>query len=292
MVSAPAFQADPPALPALVVGVVSHTRHRPLRSSFTHRNLSWLIDLDAPPRLPRGLGALARFEARDHFEQGTAGQQGEPAGPAGIRQRLGRFLAGHGIVLHPQDRVIMLAHPRTLGHVFNPLSTFWCLAPDGSVRALVLEVHNTYGRRHAYLVELDDTGRPRSLAKEFYVSPFNEVSGQYDIQARLTPGLVHVAIRLDRDGQRILTAVTRGQPRPATTRAVLAQTLRHTVMTYRVSALIRIHGVALWLRRLPVVPRDPQTSPPEVDQAAPETGPPPTPDPGTRPGQPVVTRRS
>ncbi len=272
MVTARPRTADPPTLPTLVVGIVSHTRHRPIHTSFTHRHLSWLIDLDGPPRLPQGLGWLARFEARDHFGDADAREDDAP-GAAGIRARLGRFLARQGICLQPQDRVVMLAHPRTLGHVFNPLSTFWCLGPDGGLRALVLEVHNTYGGRHAYLVELDDAGRPRPLDKGFYVSPFNDVSGRYDVQARLRPDLVHVAIRLDREGQRVLTAVSRGTPRPATIRAVLAQTLRHTVMTYRVSALIRIHGIALWLRRLPVMPRDARTSMPVIDQAAPETAP-------------------
>ncbi len=31
--------------------------------------------------------------------------------------------------------------------------------------------------------------------------------------------------------------------------------LRRPFMTHRTSALIRRHGIALWLRRLPVVPR-------------------------------------
>ena len=45
---------------------------------------------------------------------------------------------------------------------------------------IVVEVHNTYGDRHAYLVRPDASGRA-SIDKALYVSPFNDVSGSYDL---------------------------------------------------------------------------------------------------------------
>ena len=76
----------------------------------------------------------------------------------------------------------MLASPRSGpgrgSYVFNPLSTHWCYRADGSLACLVAEVHNTYGERHAYLLRPDDAGRAEA-DKEFYVSPFFEVSGRY-----------------------------------------------------------------------------------------------------------------
>ena len=50
----------------------------------------------------------------------------------------------------------MLASARVFGHVFNPLSVFWCHDAAGELRCVVVEVHNTYGQRHCYLLE---TGR-------------------------------------------------------------------------------------------------------------------------------------
>ena len=52
--------------------------------------------------------------------------------------------------------------------------------------ACVFEVHNTYGGRHAYLLDVDDRGRA-AVDKAFYVSPFNDTSGRYDVRLRLTP---------------------------------------------------------------------------------------------------------
>jgi uncharacterized protein len=239
--------ATPPVLPALAVGTVHHTRHTPLRHAFTYTHYQWLVDVDALPRLPWAMRVLGRFDARDHLDRGRGG--------GGIRGDLARWLARHaGLVLGTEDRVLMLAHARTLGHVFDPLTLFWVLRPDGALKALVLEVHNTYGERHAYLVGVDAAGEA-VLDKEFYVSPFNDTSGRYAVAVRLSPERVRVSIGLERDGERVLSAVTTGALRPATPRAVLAVAGRHLFMTHRVSALIRWHGVRLWLRRLPIQPR-------------------------------------
>lgn len=234
-----------PPLPALVVGHVSHTRRTPVRHAFRHRSCQWLVDVDDLPRLPLWLRPLASFRDVDHLYGGSGG---------GIRGDLAALLERHGIDLAPSDRVVMLAHARVLGHVFDPLSVFWVQAEDCHARAVVFEVHNTYGGRHMYLLDVDDRGRAR-VDKAFYVSPFNDVSGSYTIRLRLDPARVSVTIGHDRDGVRILTATTSGTPRPATPGAVLRTSLTHLLMSQRVSVLIRFHGILLWLRRLPVRPR-------------------------------------
>ena len=233
---------EAPGLPALVVGTVSHTRRTPLQRTFEHAHYQWLVDLDDLPQL----GLLARFDARDHFGGGGLG--------GGIRGDVERFLARRGVPLEPEDRVLMLAHARVLGHTFDPLSVFWCIAPDGAQKAIVLEVHNTYGERHAYLLDVDDRSRG-GVDKAFYVSPFNDVSGRYDVRLRLAPDRVSVTVGLDRGGERVLTATTTGTPVPATRRTVARTALRHLLMTQRVSLLIRYHGIRLWLSRLPIQPR-------------------------------------
>ena len=234
-----------PTVPALVVGSVSHTRRTPLEHSFTYRHYTWLVDVDALPRFRAPLAWLARFDARDHLDGGRLG--------GGIRGDVERFCAARGIDLEPTDRVLMLAHARALGHVFDPMTAFWCLRPDGTVRAVVVEVHNTYGGRHAYLVEPDAVGRA-VVDKEFYVSPFNPVAGAYRMRLRLDAEQVAVSIRLLIDGSPVLDAGVSGSVRPATARAVLVTALRHAVMPYRVTALIHVHGIWLWLRGLPVMP--------------------------------------
>lgn len=50
--------------------------------------------------------------------------------------------------LGPRGRVIMLANARVLGHVFDPLSVFWCFDTAGAL-ASVLAEDTTAGRRSA-----------------------------------------------------------------------------------------------------------------------------------------------
>lgn len=244
----------PPPVPSLVVGSVSHTRRTPLVHTFTYRHYQWLVDLDDLPQLHRPLAWLARLEAADHLDGGRLG--------GGIRGDLERFCAGRGVVLAPDDRVLMLAHARVLGHTFDPMSAFWCLRADGSLRTVVIEVHNTYGERHAYLLDVDEGGRA-TQEKEFYVSPFNDASGQYRMRIELRPDHVAVSIGLRREGRRVLDAGLSGVPVPLSTRSLLSTFARHAFMTQRVTFLIRVHGIWLWLRRLPVMPR-PQHSPEAV----------------------------
>ena len=68
-----------------------------------------------------------------------------------------------------------------------------------------------------------------------------------------------MAIRLLVGDEPLVTASVTGAPEPATPSAVVRTALRHPLMTQRVSGLIRVHGIWLWLRRLPVRPR-PETS--------------------------------
>jgi DUF1365 family protein len=237
---------DPPTVPSLVVGKVSHRRRTPVTHAFEHSHYQWLVDLDALPRLRWPMRLLAGFDDRDHLDGGRLG--------GGTRGDLERWLSRHGVLLEPEDKVLMLAHARALGHVFNPLTVYWCLRPDRSLKALVLEVHNTYGQRHAYLLDVDARGRAE-VGKEFYVSPFNDAHGRYTVAVTLGVDRVRTSVALDRDGERVLTAVASGCPVAAKTRTLLSVFGRHPFMTHKVSLLIRWHGIRLWLARLPVLPR-------------------------------------
>jgi DUF1365 family protein len=148
----------------------------------------------------------------------------------------------------------MLAHARVLGHVFNSLTVYWVLGADGRSRTAVLEVHNTYGARQAYLLDLDERGRART-AKAMYVSPFNGVEGEYAVRLQLSPEELGVVVGLDVDSERVLTASTHARLVPATRPQAARTALRHLPMPLREAALIRLHGIGLWRRGLAVRPR-------------------------------------
>ena len=144
----------------------------------------------------------------------------------------------------------MLASARVFGHVFNPLSLFWCHDAAGELRCVIAEVHNTYGERHCYLLETDDAGRA-IVPKAFYVSPFNDVEGQYRMKLPEPGDRLAVSIVLEREGQQPFVASMDGERRDATVRNILAAALAVPLAPLRVSAQIRWQGIKLWARRLP-----------------------------------------
>ncbi|MEO6142364.1 MAG: DUF1365 domain-containing protein, partial [Dermatophilaceae bacterium] len=168
-----------PQLPALVAGHVTHHRKGRVRHAFRYGVYQWLIDLDAIPEQPWYLRSFASFSAGDHL--------GDPA--RSIKANVGHYLCLNGIDLGASSRILMLANARVLGHVFDPLSVFWCFDAQNALVCIVSEVHNTYGDRHVYLLRPDASGVAMA-DKAFHVSPFYDVSGRYEMRFELTPEVV------------------------------------------------------------------------------------------------------
>jgi hypothetical protein len=193
--------------------------------------------------MPAGLRWLASFEARDHI--GEASQS--------LRANLEAVLAADAVDI-VGGRIVMLTNARAFGHVFNPISVHWCYDADDDLAAVIAEVHNTYGDRHAYLLRPDAEGRvDEVIDKAMYVSPFNPVDGQYRIAVSPPGERVSVSVTLMRTGQLAFVATLQGTRRPPT-RAVVAAIMT-AATSLRVSTLIRYQGVRLYLRGLRVEPR-------------------------------------
>lgn len=230
--------------PRIVRTTIRHVRRTPVRHEFTYRSYSWLVDLDALPTLPRPLRPFARFRSADHV--------GDPA--RSLRANLDSFLAEHSIAV-PEGRILMLTNARVLGFVFNPLTLYWCHDPGGVPVCVVAEVHNTYGDRHRYLLR-PDRGDSATVAKAFYVSPFNEVAGEYRLHVPEPTSRLGVSISLrGPDSATMFAATMTGPVHPATTATVLRALLTVPVAPLAVAARIRWQGLRLWARGLPIVPR-------------------------------------
>lgn len=224
---------------------IAHARVAPLRNAFSYRSYEWLVDLDKLPHPGGWASLLAGFHTSDHL--------GDPA--ATIRANVDAFLRGRGVDLGG-GQVLMLAHARVLGYAFNPLTLFWCHRADGSLACVIAEVHNTYRQRHAYLLRTDDQGRAR-VDKEFYVSPFHPVDGEYEMSVPRPGDRLAVSITLNRPNGHRFFASVRGAAVPATRRALLRAAVRHPCSTVTVSARIRWQGIKLYARGLRPVPRPP-----------------------------------
>ena len=166
----------------------------------------WLVDLDELDELDRRLWAfgadrraLTTIRSRDHL--------GDPA--ASIRENVDAYLARAR--RRPRGRPVpLLTNARVLGYVFNPLSVFYCHGPDGALRCVVAEVHNTYGERHCYLLQPGERGRAET-DKEFYVSPFLTVDGRYRMTFAAPGERLAVQMSLEQGGERVFAASLTGR---------------------------------------------------------------------------------
>ena len=232
-------QPRPSTQPAVSTGVyettIRHTRRTPWKRSFTHHSHTWLVDLDALPDHGLLSPILGRFEARDHL--------GDP--DLTIRENLAHFLRQEGIELGAGP-VLMAAQPRAFGFCFNPITVFW-VWPDAAPPCAVVEVHNTYGDRHAYLVHPDERGRA-TTPKQMYVSPFHGTDGTYELTVPVPSDKLLISVNLTSDDGATFSASLTGHRTDA-------GPLRAAPAALRGALLIRAHGIWLWLRRLPIRPR-------------------------------------
>ena len=120
-----------------------------------------------------------------------------------LKGKLDDFLKSHGKKFDDYASAYLVTAPRFLGYSFNPVS-FWYLYDHKQIlRALTVEVNNTFGERRNYFLERsnDDpcTGENaehnevngkqetdrlvETWHKDFHVSPFNSRKGSYSIVA-------------------------------------------------------------------------------------------------------------
>lgn len=255
MVTASPAQLDS----ALYVGSVRHRRRRPRVNAFRYRTYHVLIDVDELPRLDRqvpgfgyGRPAVTGFHDQDHF-----GSLDVP-----VREKLRRWLAAQDIAL-PDGPVRVLTNLRVLGHVFDPVSWWFCHAADGELAFVVAEVRNTFGESYAYLLDdldHDVHGRVRAHAtKRFHVSPFLPTDGlSYGFAFVMTP-TAHAPTRITAhvdvfDGDGKLFDATQTGRRVSLSGVSLARTLvTHPLMTLRTVALIHLQALRLLGKRVPFV---------------------------------------
>lgn len=236
----------------LLLGNVTHHRLRPVEHRFAYRLFFLRLPLTALEATQNALFSVNRFNvASFHYRDHGARDGTHPLG--WIRALLRR----EGLAV-ADGEVWLQCFPRILGYVFNPVSFWFCHSSDGSLRAILAEVSNTFGEYHSYLLAHAD-GRPiedaESLTarKAFHVSPFFPVSGRYAFRF-VTTGDTRMARidYLDEAGPLLLTSIS-GRGRALTAGHVLGAFAAHPLMTLGVMVRIHWQALRLWAKRIPFI---------------------------------------
>ncbi|MFY0681619.1 MAG: DUF1365 domain-containing protein [Thalassovita sp.] len=223
-----------------------HSRKGGIKNAFRYGVDYVLTDLQStpPPLLSRNRFNLFSIHDRHH-----GGLRGHSEGLAWFR----RALSARGF---PVDRaqLLLLTQPSFLWFHFNPVS-FWIATIDGTPRAFIAEVNNTFGHRHCYFCAHDDFApitRADTLEaqKVMHVSPFQEVAGRYRFNFDMSPQAFNIRIHYE-NGDNGVLATLNGLRAPARTGALVRAAVRRPFGALRVVALIYWQALKLWIKRAP-----------------------------------------
>ena len=228
------------------IGVVRHRRLRPSTNAFEYPTYFLMLPMrtlqtQVVPSLRRNRSGLLSFHDRDHGD-----------GRSDALAWLDELLQAEGVV-DADGEAWLHTYPRVLGFVFKPVSFWYCHRRDGTLAAIVVEVNNTFGERHCYLLTGPELGYGRELRarKVFHVSPFCDVQGSYRFRFMRTAE--RTVARIDHDDDRgplLLTSVS-GRLSPLTASSVRAAFFGMPLMTWGVIARIHWQAVKLWAKKTP-----------------------------------------
>ena len=248
-------------VPLIGFGQVRHTRLRPQRHAFAYPTYFLMLPLRSlRTQAPQsGQWRINRAGARSFFE--TDHGDGRKPEQGGALAWLDELLQREGI--HDATGEAWLhTYPRVLGYTFKPVSFWYChraaADQDGALRAIVVEVNNTFGERHCYVLDAPRYGVEQRTDKVFHVSPFNPVQGHYRFrfmrsahgeQAR-TVARVDFHDDASTDGAVLQTSVS-GTLQPMTPVLLRRALLRYPAMTLGVMLHIHAQALRLWLKKVP-----------------------------------------
>jgi len=254
----------------LYTGTVMHRRIKPKLHKLRYRVFWTMLFLDELPMLGKALRlfSLDRFNLFGFYAADHGDGSNVP-----LREQAEKHLAVADINLEG-GRIALLCMPRILGFVFNPISVYYCYHRDGTLTALIYEVHNTFGQRHSYLIPVGEApgeAIEQRCLKSFYVSPFMDMEISYTFRIQKPGERVALTIQgADVDGPVIVASLagTRGTLADGT---LLKTFFMFPLLTLTVVAGIHWEALKLWIKGMRLRPRPAAPGPITIVRKPPQT---------------------
>ncbi len=233
--------------------VVLHDRKTPRRHRFAYRLFVFSLDLDEIPGLAGRL-ALFSHNSFNLFAFHDKDYLGDAASAKAKVISLAATKGYSGI-----ERVTLVTHVRTAGHLFNPVSFYFCENSAGEQVCALAEVTNTFHERKLFWLSPPPGDAPYRdrQAKHFYISPFIALDAELDFYLPV-PGdtlNLHVNDREPASGKLFFHSSLRGKRIPLTNRSLLWAALRFPFVTLGIVAGIHWQALRLWWKKTPWIPK-------------------------------------
>lgn len=243
----------------ILSGETGHARLHPVEHRFRYPLFYFVLEigeLDAvgcPPLFARNRWGMFSLRDRDYL----APEEGS------IETKFRALLASNGVTWR-DEAAYLVTMPRVLGYIFNPVSFYLVFDSAKRLTAMVCEVNNTFGEKHLYThIPEAPAALPYTftLTKEFFVSPFFDTTGTYEVTIRSFEERFDVGITLVKE-QPVFWAGLTGAWRPFSRGNLLRLLVTFPLTAFLTVTRIHLHAVRLrlknlvpWMKPNPVSPR-------------------------------------
>jgi len=233
-------------------GTVTHKRLRPLKHGLSYGVFNLLLDCDE-------IGETAsKLKLFSHNKPNLVSIYNKDFGDSNELGAYLRALAQKAVPNIPVTRFKMLTYPRILGYAFNPITVYFGLDTNNQTRLMIYEVNNTFGQRHTYVIPAEHRADGmiwQNCEKQFYVSPFNDVTGNYTFHVTPIAEKLTIGIALRDDDGPLLNAFFAGKRHKLTDGQLLKAILSTGWMTAKVMLGIHWEALKLWVKGVKLKPR-------------------------------------
>jgi DUF1365 family protein len=238
----------------------NHCRLEPVINKFTYPLYMFALKLSDLEDLNKNL-RLFGYNRKSVFSIWDRDYLGADHKP--LKEKVGSLLEGHNLSAD-FSRVILITVPRFFSYVFNPVSFYCCYDSSGLLKTMIAEVSNTFGDTHTYLMdrfcEAQQSDQVRfEFPKEFYVSPFFDVSGDYEVILDDGDFNFKISVNIHKNGKPVFKSSLSGRGQPLTSINTVKTVLRYPLRAW--STMTRIHLQAFYLHFFKKLPffRKPET---------------------------------
>lgn len=246
---------------SLYAGQVFHKRTRPAQHVMRYSVFTLLLDLAEIDDLTRSMWLFSRNRFNLFaFSDKDFGEHRHESLPVYVKRKL--FDAN----IHTEPaRILLSCYPRVLGYVFNPLSLFYCLDDNDRCFAVVHEVHNTFGERHAYVLPVGDPDSSnewihQQVEKELFVSPFAHMGMHYQFRLNQPDERQVVVIRASDDAGLLITASYTAVRKDLSSSRLLRYFFSYPLLSAKIILGIHWEALRLFIKGVPWFKHQPKRS--------------------------------
>ncbi len=241
--------------PQLFIGKVMHGRLFPKRNNFTYGIYYLALPLSKLKNLPI---AYNRFAALSFYDRDHGNCDGSDL------EEWARNILDDYNIKEANGDIKLICMPRILGYVFNPVSFWLCYDREGNLRAVLCEVHNTFGERHSYLCAHEDH---RLIThddilkgdKVFHVSPLLKREGHYTYRFDVRDHKFAVWIDFyNGDGKKQLVTSLIGKFEAMDKASLRKAFWRYPLVTFKAVTLIHLQALKLIAKGIKYITRPTQ----------------------------------